>query len=155
MYRKPGCVVKKNGFIKKDRNFTSKTRSSIRKQYYVSKIRLYSLKNRFYKERLKFYLENEIFYRRKQYYLQKIRFSSFKKIGFIKRDRNFILKTRFSIEENSIMYGKPGCIVKKKHRFYKEILTFYIENKKFYQKIVLCIENPVIQLKKNGFIKRD
>ena len=56
-----------------------------------------------------------------------------KKTGFIKKDLNFTLKTRFSIEENSIMYRKSGCIVKKK-RFYKERLKFYIENEIFYRR---------------------
>ena len=37
-----------------------------------------------------------------------------KKTGFIKKDLNFTMKTRFSIEENSIMNRKSGCIVKKK-----------------------------------------
>ena len=46
------------------------------------------------------------------------------------------------MEENTIMYGKFICIVT--HRFDKERLMFYIEIKVLQQKIVLCIENPVV-----------
>ena len=37
------------------------------------------------------------------------------------------------LEENSIMYSKSGCLVKKK-RFYKERLKFYIENDVLYRR---------------------
>ena len=48
------------------------------------------------------------------------------------KDRNFTSKMRLSIEENSIMYRKSVCIVKKYH-LYKEKLKFYIENEVLYR----------------------
>ena len=45
----------------------------------------------------------------------------------------FYIKTRFSIEENSIAYRKSVPIVRK-NRFYEEKLKLYIENEVFYRR---------------------
>ena len=48
--------------------------------------------------------------------------------SFIKTDLNFTMKTRFSIEENSIMYRKSRCIIKKTS-FIKKDLNFTSKTK--------------------------
>ena len=77
----------------------------------------------------------------------------YRKCGcIVKKHRFYKEKLKFYIE-NEVFYRRKqyygpkisGCIIKK-DRFYKEKLKFYIKTRFSLKKIVLCIENPVVQL---------
>ena len=82
---------------------------SLEENSIVSKIRMYRVKHRFYKEKLKFYIENEVLC----ILCTEKTVCIIKKHGCYNERQKFYIETRFSIEENSIMYRKSVCIVKK------------------------------------------
>ena len=65
------------------------------------------------------------------------------------KDSNFTSKMRFSIEENSIMYRKSVCIVKKNN----ERLKFYIENEVSIQENSIMYRKSVCIFKKTPFLQ--
>ena len=71
---------------------------------------------------------------------------------FTMKDSNFTSKMRLSIQENSIMYRKSVCIVKK-HHFYKEKLKFYIETRFYIDENSIMYRKSVCIVKKTPFLQ--
>ena len=91
-------TVEKIVFIRKNRNSNTKTRFCSRKQQFTSIIVLYSGKLSFYQKKRKFNVENEVFQRKK---FQECRFTVDEMV-FIRKNRNFNTKTRFSCRKQHL-----------------------------------------------------
>ena len=149
-----GCIIKKDRFCKERLKFYIKTRFSIKKIGLCIENPVVQLKkHRFYKERLKFYIQtrfsikNSIMYRKSGCIVKKHRFYKEKLKCYIENEVFYRIKYYY-VSKTS------GCIIKK-DRFCNERLKFYIKTRFSIKKIVLCIENPVVQLKNAVFTRKN
>ena len=143
--RRNRFTVGKMVFIRKSRNFNTKTRFSCRKQQFTSKISTLQWKTQFLSE------ETEIL-SRKRCFLDKIfqecRFTV-EKMVFIRKNRNFNTKTRFSCRKQQ--FTSKIVLYSGKLSFYQKKRKVYVENDVFQRKF---FRNAVLQWRRWFFIRK-